>query len=390
MRPLKAVPSVRWIALIGGVLIFVYGVSGWGRTSPEAAEPEPPSSEQPKRTYREFPHSAKAHQMACNTCHKFPSPNWKRVRSEKEAFPDVTEYPRHESCLNCHMQQFFKGAKPNICGICHTNPGPRGGERHPFPNPREAFDASLKTKNHSSDFLPAFPHEKHVDIVASRKSAGGEFVTARFRADRIARRGEESCSVCHQTMMPQGKSPDEYLTKPPDKLGDAFWIKKGTFKGGPNGHTACFACHSADTGILPAPDTCSACHSLKSGPPRADFDPTLPKTMAVSHRPMVERWARRYSSGTFAHEHFAHADLACATCHTVNRIKTDDPATKKVPIASCATCHATPTLDDGGALNYEVEKRRTAPAFQCVKCHITFGKLPIPASHIEAVKAAAK
>ena len=47
--------------------------------------------------YSSFPHNVKAHTMACNNCHKFPSPNWKNVRAEADAFPDITEYPRH--CL---------------------------------------------------------------------------------------------------------------------------------------------------------------------------------------------------------------------------------------------------------------------------------------------------
>src|SRR5215203_5734753 len=46
----------------------------------------------------DFPHNAKQHsRLACGSCHKFPSANWKRVRKASEAFPDVTDYPKHES-----------------------------------------------------------------------------------------------------------------------------------------------------------------------------------------------------------------------------------------------------------------------------------------------------
>src|SRR5215213_836958 len=123
---------------------------------------------QPQRTaatrqraarYSEFPHSS--HKMKCDSCHKFPSPNWKTVR-KTEAFPDITEYPRHESCLSCHRQQFFKGAKPAICSICHLSAQPQGGPRHPFPNPREIFDQSPKGKTARSDFQISFPHDKHI------------------------------------------------------------------------------------------------------------------------------------------------------------------------------------------------------------------------------------
>jgi hypothetical protein len=51
-------------------------------------------------------------------------------------------------------------------------------------------------------------------------------------------------------------------------------------------------------------------------------------------------------------------------------------------------CHVTATSGDGGAVNLEVDARKSDAKFQCVKCHVTFGKLPVPASHIEAIKAA--
>ena len=114
-------------------------------TDPEpAATPRKAVTKKPaaprKVKYSEFPHSVKAHQKECAACHKFPSDNWNKVRTGDSAFADITEYPKHETCLSCHKQQFFKGARPTICSICHTNPSPRDSSRHPFPNPREIFD----------------------------------------------------------------------------------------------------------------------------------------------------------------------------------------------------------------------------------------------------------
>ena len=233
----------------------------------------------------------------------------------------------------------------------------------------------------------AFPHDKHIEIVSGHSNGAGPFINAAFTSRRRLA-AEESCSVCHKTANPLGNSKDEYLTPPPAKLGEAFWLKKGTFKTAPIGHTTCFACHSADTGILPAPQTCSACHTLKPPMPPADFDAKLAATMAIPDKVTRDTWARRESAGTFPHEHFAHADLSCSTCHNVLTIKTEDPTTRKVSISSCATCHVTPTSDDGGALNYEMDARKKSAAFQCTKCHITFGKLPIPDSHVKALAAA--
>lgn len=342
-----------------------------------------------KAKFTEFPHDQKAHQIECGKCHKFPSDNWNKVRTGDAAFADITDYPKHQSCLACHKQQFFKGTPPKICSICHTNPSPSNSSRHPFPNPREIFDKSPKGKNAQSDFVVGFPHDKHIEIVAANTKASPTFINASFVRMNHRSAAEESCAVCHQTMAPQGKSDEEYLSKPPANIGDAFWLKKGTFKTSPIGHTTCFTCHSADTGILPAPETCSACHHLKPAQPPSDFDPKAASTMITDNKTMSDAWATRHSAGTFSHEFFAHVDLSCSTCHNVLTMNTADPLTIKVGIASCAACHATPTSDDGGALNYEMDKRKENSAFQCVKCHITFGKLAVPRSHTDAIAAAA-
>lgn len=362
--------------------VFAAGAGFIAADRPLAAHSAPqPTPRKPK--YSEFAHATKAHQIECSSCHKFPSANWNKVRMGDAAFPDITEYPRHESCLKCHAQQFFRGAPPAICSICHTNPGPRNSARHPFPNPREIFDESPKGRTHRSDFAIGFPHDKHIEIVAAHGSKQATFIRASYRA------AEESCAVCHQTMSPQGKSDDEYLTKPPADLGDKFWLKKGTFKTTPLAHTVCFTCHSADTGILPEPQTCSACHKLRPMDPLADLDLKLAGAIGIKQKSMSDAWAKRDSSGTFRHEFFAHEELACATCHNVTAINTLDAASKRVSITTCAACHATPTSDDGGALNYEIDARKTNPKFSCVKCHLTFGKLAVPKSHTDAIAAAA-
>ena len=358
-------------------------VNGSGiRTLPTPVKPV--SKQIAKRKYSEFPHSEKAHQIACSNCHKFPSDNWNKVRQGSDAFPDVTDYPKHESCIGCHRQQFFKGRPPVICSICHTNPSPNDSSRHPFPNPRELFDASAKGKTATSDFAISFPHDKHIDIV-SRNSSEVKFTNAAWTNGRMA---EESCSVCHKTYKPQGDANEEFATPPPAKWGDKFWLKKGTFKTVPIGHTTCFTCHSADSGMSPAPTDCAVCHKLKPAQSKADFDPVLAAAMNINDKIVSDEWSRRDSSGTFRHEWFSHAELSCSTCHDVTKIITLDVATKKVSVLACGTCHATATSDDGGALNFEIDAREANAKFECTKCHLTFGKLPIPLSHQKAIAAA--
>jgi hypothetical protein len=321
--------------------------------------------------------------MECSSCHKFPSANWKKVRPADKAFPDITDYPRHESCINCHRRQFFSGTRPAICTICHTNPGPRNSTRHPFPNPREIFDTSRKARTAPpSDFVIHFPHNIHVDIVTAAGAARPVFRNASFE---LSRRAEESCAVCHTTLNPQGDSDMEYVTKPPADLGDGYWLKKGTFKTVPTGHTTCFTCHSQDSGLAPAPTDCATCHKLRQAEPPADFDPKLAATMGVTDRVTLELWRRRDSSGKFRHEWFSHAELSCSTCHSVEAMDTTDWKTKKVALSSCSMCHATATSDDGGALNAEMDARKADPKFSCTKCHITFGRQPVLESHTKAL-----
>ena len=354
-------------------------------TAAALTAPTPARATRPPK-YSEFPHNQKAHQMACSNCHKFPSDNWNKVRQGDTAVPDITDYPKHESCLSCHRQQFFQGRPPVICSICHTIPSPTNSSRHPFPNPRELFDASPKGKTAVSDFAISFPHDRHIDIVSRRSSGETKFTNASWSTRTVA---EESCSVCHKTYQPQGDNNDEFAMLPPAKWGDKFWLKKGTFKTVPVGHTTCFTCHSADTGISPSPADCATCHKLKAPDAKSDFDPTLASTMKLSDKIVTDEWRRRDSSGTFRHEWFSHAELSCATCHNVSKINTLDAATKKVPVSACATCHATSTSDDGGVLNFEIDERKRNAKFECSKCHLSFGKLPIPDSHIKAVAEAA-
>lgn len=347
---------------------------------------ESPSTAQKPR-YDQFNHKTRAHQQQCRNCHKFPSANWKKVRTGTDAFPDITDYPKHDSCLKCHTQQFFKGARPAICSVCHTSPSPRGSSRHAFPNPRDIFDKTPKGRQAVSDFAISFPHEKHIEIVSAHSRTKNVFRYASLRSDQLPA-AEESCVVCHQTLAPQGKSDDEYVTKPPAKLGDGYWLKKGTFKSVPIGHATCFTCHSEDSGMLPAPQTCNACHQLRTPSPPADYDAKLAASMGIVDRLSLDAWKRRDSSGTFRHEFFAHVELSCSTCHNVLSMNTTDAATKRVRLSSCATCHATATSDDGGAINFEIDSRNADAAFQCAKCHLTFSRSAIPASHFDAVKTA--
>ena len=349
----------------------------------------------PRIDYTRFRHSTRAHQRSCDSCHKFPSSNWKDVgRKGVDAFEDVTEYPEHSSCINCHRTQFFarERPQPRICSVCHVNVTPRDQARKPFPNPLERFRASRWARDFDSDFRVFFPHDKHSELFGMNAAPphGARFFNASYRLQDAAKENA-SCANCHAIYEPQGKSDDEFVTKPPKDLGDNYWLKKGTFMTTPTSHSACFTCHSVESGLKPAPSDCATCHRLPAAvsvTPLKDFDPKLAASVGVEDLVMLSKWRRRDSSATFRHEGGMHPELSCATCHNVSRMDTTDERSTRVRVLSCGGgeggCHITPTSDDGGIFNFEMDKRKTQPAFECVKCHLTYGRSPAPASHSEA------
>jgi hypothetical protein len=357
------------------------------------------AQKEPLVDYAHFSHRTHVtgQKLACDTCHKFPSANWKDVRPKETAFADVTEFPQHAACLQCHREQFFARQRPAplICSNCHVNNSPRDTTRFLFPSLGDVADTSRPRRDFVSEFQVNFPHDKHMEVLGSNQQPAGDrglrFVRANFQKGKAEEEKSDpkTCVMCHHTYQPQGDSSEEYVTKPPKNLGDAFWLKKGTFKTIPVSHAPCSTCHSTDGGIDPVPSKCEVCHKLlPAQPPAVDFDAKLAVTMNITDRLMLTRWQRRESSGTFPHDGGAHPALACTTCHNIPTMNTVEPKSLKVAVKSCAGadgCHITATADDGGALNYEIDQRKAKADFQCTKCHLAFGNQPLPASHLEAI-----
>ena len=356
--------------------------------------PAPRAQQKPATNYGEFSHTTHVNKqkLACDACHKFPTTNWKEVRKGDAAFEDVAEFPQHAACLDCHRTQFFARERPapKICSNCHVAVTPRNTVRFLFPSLGDVVDTSRPQRDLASEFVVNFPHEKHLEIVSGNGFLNGpRFATVSWISQQ-QKQPPANCGVCHQTYQPQGQSSEEYVTKAPKDLGDAFWLKKGTFKTIPNSHTGCFNCHNAESGISPVSSDCQTCHKLPASAVRmnTDFDPQMPATMGITDRVILSAWRERISSGAYRHEGGAHPDLACADCHAPARVNTVDVQTLRVPVNSCGGaegCHATATLDEGGILNYEIDQKRKNPSFTCTKCHITFGKQAVPASHISAI-----
>jgi len=389
-----AVIVLATIALSSTVAFSTVGAAPQKRTQQRRTQ-KPKAPSKPKIDYAKFSHQTHvvAQKLACNSCHKVPSKNWKEMRKGDAAFADVTDFPEHSSCLNCHRPQFFARERPApiICSNCHLAVTPRDTARWLFPSLGDLTDPKLKRREFIYEFGVGFPHDKHIDVVGLNSPEPRDrasFVNALFQTKKPA--PPKSCPVCHETYQPQGTSSEEFVTKPPKTIGDAFWLKKGTFKTIPNSHTICFTCHNTDSGIAPEPKNCEMCHKL-AGPMqlKVDFDPKLAAAMGAD-KIMLARWSRRISAGAFRHEGGEHPDLSCLNCHKVYSatFSTIDPKTIKVPVRSCGgadCCHVTTTVDEGGALNFEINSRKKDPNFVCTKCHITFCKDPLPENHPQAI-----
>lgn len=328
------------------------------------------ASRPPAVDYTRFSHQTAAHEKACASCHTFPSRNWKEARAGGEPFEDVTEFPDHASCIGCHREQFFARERPapRICSVCHVAVTPRLTGRRAFPSPPERFRADPRAREFVSAFRIAFPHAKHEGLFGDAPA---------------------SCATCHATYQSASAAKGAYETAPPKDLGDGFWLAKGTFKTTPDSHAACFSCHSAESGLAPAPTDCATCH-VPAGPAgAADFDPKKAEAMGITDPAILDAWRRRHGSATFPHEGGVHAELECASCHEVAAMNTADDRATRVSVLSCSGemgCHVTATIDEGGALTYELERRKADSRFSCSKCHLAHGGAAVPPSHTAVVE----
>lgn len=380
----------------------------WPRLSAPAAGAAPPTQARRARTqrraparprvdYSKFTHTTAAHRKdSCDSCHKSPSENWAKARPRDAAFPDITDYPEHASCLGCHRQQFFNGARPPICSVCHTVVSPRAGERHPFANPAETFAASAKAKTRPDEFALVFPHDLHQDVMARTEAddaSAPRFVRAAFAQDAPPKVKPDSCSVCHETFKRPARAAATPV--PPDaKAGaraGAPVLPEGLLKTTPTGHDSCFNCHWQDGGEKPFSNDCAGCHKLlpqpKAPAPRAGKDADAQFVARAGFAdPFLVRKLLRRDTVLFAHEEGSHKALDCMACHVkITSFDVLDEKTLKVPILTCggSGCHIDARTKKW--LNQEVGQRAADPNFRCIKCHFNLGAEKAPQTHLDAV-----
>jgi hypothetical protein len=252
--------------------------------------------------------------------------------------------------VSCHRQQFFKGAKPVICSVCHAKVSPRDDVRFAFRNP-----ASLR------QFSIEFPHDKHQDVIALQfrrlsTYARSPFVRVSFTGSGSGANDKtkhyNNCEICHA---PRTTAP----VAPATGWMDAFVPDAATFKASPLNHASCFNCHWKSQ--QPTNENCAGCHKLAN----------KPYTLVDSPRRI---------SVKFRHGREQHV-AECTTCHiNITKAVTLRGLKPDVPITSCTECHN----KDGLRLDVskELEAIDKNREFVCSYCHTSdVGRRDPPAGH---------
>src|SRR5207253_10222054 len=138
------------------LLCFLASAAGSSRAAAQRRTPRArvqkkiTSPPKPRVDYSRFSHRTHVitQKLECSSCHKIPSKNWNSVRKGDAAFADVTDFPEHNSCLNCHREQFFARERPApmICSNCHIKITPRDTSRYLFPSLGDLTDPKLKRR----------------------------------------------------------------------------------------------------------------------------------------------------------------------------------------------------------------------------------------------------
>jgi hypothetical protein len=403
---------------------------------------------QPRRPaidYSRFDHATPEHRSPrreCSSCHviqPLAGAGAHDFSKQQAAKLEVTDFPDHPSCVECHRQQFFRGARPAICSNCHTVTGPRSGARFEFPKPGAG-----------ADFADVFPHNVHTDPGKGLRAFRNEIILGPKAHQN------ETCNVCHKldarefkaaapVASPRAAGAAAATASPAPAAPPAVTLPAGTFMITQTSHATCFQCHwqkgvegrenkvyaencerchdnvalrslpaaarpaAAVATRTPAATTATAAADARPSPSPAR--PAVPAALIVPaslarFRPArgVESWPARVSP-KFTHKTAAHTKRAgadgkeipfnCTTCHGAVR-KVDNLAALKLPenqvqLKSCASseCHTSPPGNAalfGQSVFKELRARSTEAKSDCAYCHLPpISLAPVPCEHYTVV-----
>jgi len=402
---LRFVTLVIFVSITAMVCVYTRAAS---KGNGEEAEPQSNTRRQmrrrprsaapakPRVDYSRFNHATKGHFENCASCHQITS----------FAQPDIRDYPDHPSCVECHRQQFFRGARPVICSNCHTVTAPRSEARLKFPK-----------ETVPSQFADIFPHVSHI-----KATSLSQFEKVVGKKVNI----QASCMYCHKV---DGAAQKPAANAPKD----AFIAPAGTFMTTPTSHVTCFACHW-QKGVEnreqePLSTQCSRCHENQAKPllqtaalttilapasPAAGKSntpkivPAIAQVTLASHATLASppRVSPKFVHELDPHKKRANEEgkevaITCTQCHAgVRKAKTLEAMREKVnqvqllPSCSTSACHTALSGSVGLKLSVfrELRERGKDAKFDCALCHTPPVSLnsEVPCSHYTAVLEAAK
>ncbi len=350
------------------------------------------------RNYSRFTHESHRLPVAkldCDNCHVIPSPAAPDTIAAATK-PSIEGYPYHDSCVRCHRPQFFKGAAPAICTVCHTRASPRLTARNMHPFPKQGEQAMAR------EFPGYFPHTLHQSVIArdgakpARDAKSWSFVNASFKTfDDPPAKALENCATCHLT---DARAPvaiavggTEATFKPEET---------GTFKTIPTGHASCFNCHWQSQ--QPLKDDCAGCHLSQDAYTKkkraASIEAALPGVLSPAAAQWFKTWPREWPkrlSIKFSHEKPKDHNIGCTTCHiNLTQMETLNIPKADVPIATCARCHNNdksvgPKGGEKITIYTEMSKEKEDKDNKtntCTGCHTSLiGRERPPCSHYHAL-----
>lgn len=440
-RGRRRIVALAILALLA-TAAFIYPRAASSRVSSmtASAAPQPPQQRRRRRSatgrsrraaasqtsrrtrvdYSRFQHDGnhvkydKSNRANCSSCHRLDSP----------LQFDIKDYPDHPACVSCHRQQFFTGARPAICTVCHQASSPRDARRFAFPRPNTDV---------TREFPGRFPHALHQDLLArsrppaaarAQAEAAHHIARATFKASTVAAdvRAQENCATCHASYDKTKKEETGFF--PAAGWPDNMLAGIGTFRKIPNGrdgHRTCFVCHASNEkgwqSPAPVAEDCAGCHSKAATVSAAtssssSSSPTQPQSAPVrlsnARAPLAPFMRVSFTSAllptrnviTFQHDGGGQPeggatgshDIACTRCHINITQEQTFVVRPDVPIASCALCHVVggnkSSLRKGTdtTINSEMEAWISSRK-ACVSCHtIETGSRQPPCSHYYAVK----
>ncbi|GMV05048.1 MAG: hypothetical protein AMXMBFR53_13280 [Gemmatimonadota bacterium] len=327
------------------------------------------------------------------------------------------------SCSSCHVEggpglKYPVPARPDDCVACHQADydDEHGGSGFPTTclschNANDWDDASF---DHTATAFPLVGAHQGAECSACHGPPA--HLSAAFL-------GPEECLACHQRDYDEEHAGSGFPTTCLSCHNQARWedatldhvtLSGGYALEGPHAQVACDACHTLpDYGLkyrVPAAaDECVACH-------QADYDAGHPGT-AFPTTCLSCHASDRWEGATFDHAAQTgyaldgpHAQVACATCHTVPDygLKGPRPATADDCVAchqadydashpgsafptTCLSCHARDrwegaTFDHGARTGYVLEGPHAPVA--CATCHTMPGyglRFPTPTAADDCV-----